>query len=141
MSDDVVAQAVFSKATTELEQLVNTLSKATEEYLAKISGSNCNFSLRAEGFVGEGDKAFIDIQLPGYMQDDFTVSKLKDYGKTLNRLLRESIPAFYRKHFSFEIKSLLVEHGAYPIEPRYCIGVRARWDACSNSWYRHEPAS
>ncbi|HTQ40975.1 MAG TPA: hypothetical protein VMJ32_18315 [Pirellulales bacterium] len=140
MSDDVVTQAVFHKATTELSRLMNDLSKATEDYLAKISGSSCNFSLRADGFIGEGDRAFIEIRLPGYMEDEFTVAKLKDYGIALNRLLRDMIPAYYRKHFSFEIKSLLVEMGAYPIDPRYCIGVRARWDACSSSWYRHEPA-
>ncbi len=136
MSDDLVAGAVFSKATTELASLVNKLSKAAEDFLSKISGS---FSLRADGFIGEGDRAFIDISLPGYMEDEFTVTKLKDYGKALNRVLRDMIPASYRKHFSFEIKSLLAEHGAYPIEARYCIGVRARWDACSTSWYKHEP--
>jgi hypothetical protein len=140
MSDDVVTQAVFNKTTTELSQLVNTLGKVAEDYLAKISGSNVNFSLRADGFIGEGDRAFIEIRLPGYMEDEFTVTKLKDYGKALNRVLRDMIPAFYRKHFSFEVKSLLVEQGAYPIEPRYCIGVRARWDACSNSWYKYESA-
>jgi hypothetical protein len=135
MADDLVAGAVFNKAATELGSVVNKMSKVAEDFLSKISGS---FSLRADGFIGEGDKAFIDISLPGYMDDDFTVSQLKDYGKALNRLLRDLIPASYRKHFSFEIKSLLAEQGAYPIEARYCVGVRARWDACSSSWYKHE---
>jgi hypothetical protein len=140
MPDNVVTQSVFQKSATELEQLVNNLCKATEDYLAKISGSNCNFSLRADGFIGEGDRAFIDIRLAGYMEDEFIAAKLKDYGKALNRILRDLIPPYYRKHFSFELKSLLVEHGAYPIDPRYCVGVRARWDACSTSWYKYEPA-
>jgi hypothetical protein len=140
MSDDVVIQAVFHNAATEVGQLVNKLSKATEDYLANISGSNSNFSLRADGFVGEDDRTVIDIHLPAYLEDDITVARLKDYGKGLNRLLRDMIPAHLRKYFSFEIKSLLVEQGDHLIGARYCIGVRARWDVCANSWYRFEPA-
>jgi hypothetical protein len=140
MSDDIVTQSVLHKATTELGLLVNKLSKATEDYLAKISGSDSGFSLRADGFIGEGDRAAIDIHLPGHLEDDFTATQLKEYGRALNRLLRDMIPAYLRKNFSFEIKSLLVEQGAHFIGVRYGIGVRARWDICSNSWYRYEPA-
>jgi hypothetical protein len=140
MSDDMVTQAVFHKAATELGSLVNKLSTATEDYLAKISGSSSGFSLRADGFIGEGDRAIIDIHLPGNLEDDFTATQLKEYGRALNRVLRDMIPAYLRQQFSFEVKSLLVEQGAQFIGVRYGIGVRARWDVCSNSWYRYEPA-